>query len=570
MNLKNIFQKLFAYEPPVDYNFSLPEDTQSTETNDNQAVPSSTDTNQTANIFPSLNVNLEYMKTKYNLLINSDVILRQFTINARGKQYNAFLVYIDGMVDSEIMDKFILEPLMLRNKSNLYEGNQSKVISEAVANNITVRKVKKFDLSNYLMGCLMPQNAVKEVTDFDTVSSGINSGNCALFVDTLNLAFDIEVKGFKQRSVDSPHNEIVIKGPHEAFVENIRTNTSLIRRIVNNENLVIENLEVGKITKTKCAVCYMKNITNSDLVNEVKYRLNNLEIDSLLSAGELEQLLVESNALGIPEMLSTERPDKTAKYLLKGRVIVIVNGTPYGIIMPAILIDFLTSPEDSNLKVNFANFLRMLRFLAAFITLLLPGLYVAITSFHQEILPTGLLYSILSSRENVPFPIIVEILLMEISFELIREAGLRVPSAIGPTIGIVGALVLGQAAVSAGIVSPILIIIVAMTGIASFAIPDFSFGFHLRYFRFAFVLLGFMSGFLGIALGLFVYISFVCSLRSFGVSYTTPFAPTTNSKGNSYLLNPIWKREYRPSFIASKREKEQAKVSMKWKYHKKT
>ena len=288
-------------------------------------------------------------------------------------------------------------------------------------------------------------------------------GNCALFVDTLNSAFDIEVKGFKQRSVDKPNNEIVIKGPHEAFVENIRTNTSLIRRIVNNENLIIENLEVGKITKTKCAVCYLKNVTNSDLVNEVKYRLNNLEIDSLLSAGELEQLLVDSNALGVPQTISTERPDKAAKYLLKGRVIVIVNGTPYGVIMPSILVDFLTSPEDTNLKVNFANFLRSLRFLAAFITLLLPGLYVAITSFHQEILPTGLLYSILASRENVPFPIILEILLMEISFELIREAGLRVPSAIGPTIGIVGALVLGQAAVSAGIVSPILIIIVAIT-----------------------------------------------------------------------------------------------------------
>ena len=393
-------------------------------------------------------------------------------------------------------------------------------------------------------------------------------GNCILFVDTLNLAFDIEVKGFKQRSIDTPNNEIVIKGPHEAFVENIRTNTALIRKIVNNENLIIENLEVGKITKTKCAVCYMQNITNYDLVNEVKYRLNNLEIDSLLSSGELEQLIADSNILGIPEMLSTERPDKVTKYLLKGRVVVLVNGSPYGIIVPGILVDFLTSPEDTNLKVSFANFLRGLRFLAAFITLLLPGLYVAITSFHQEILPTGLLYSILASRENVPFPIILEILLMEISFELIREAGLRVPSPIGPTIGIVGALVLGQAAVTAGIVSPILIIIVAITGIASFAIPDFSFGFHLRYFRFAFVLLGFMAGFLGISLGLFVYISLVCSLRSFGVSYTTPFAPASNSKGNGYLLPPIWKREYRPTYIAAKKEKDQEKISMKWKYDK--
>lgn len=259
-------------------------------------------------------------------------------------------------------------------------------------------------------------------------------GNCVLFIDTLEKAFDIDVKGFKQRSIDTPENEIVIKGPHEAFVENIRTNTSLIRRIVNNENLIIENVEVGKITKTKCAICYIKDITNSDLMNEVKYRLNNLDIDSLLSAGELEQLIVDSNILGIPQVLSTERPDKVSKYLLKGRVVVIVNGTPYGIIMPSILIDFLSSPEDTNLKPNFSNFLRLLRFLGAILTLLLPGLYVAITGFHQEILPTSLLYSILASRENVPFPIIVEILLMEISFELIREASLRVPSAIGSTI----------------------------------------------------------------------------------------------------------------------------------------
>ncbi len=376
MDIKNIFNTLFAYKPPVDYNFSLPEDPEAITKNSTQANQGSqnkeTQNKKHDNIFPSLNVNLEYMKTRYNLLINSDVIMREFTINARGKQYNAFLVYLDGMVDSKIMDEFILQPLMLRNKNNLYDGTQNKVIAEAVANNITVRKVKKFDLPNYLMGCLLPQNAVKEVTDFDQVANGINSGNCALFVDTLNEAFDIEVKGFKQRSVDSPNNEIVIKGPHEAFVENIRTNTSLLRRIVNNENLIIENLEVGEITKTKCAVCYMKNITNTDLVNEVKYRLNNLEIDSLLSAGELEQLLVDSNALGIPQTLSTERPDKAAKYLLKGRVIVIVNGTPYSIIMPSILIDFLTSPEDTNMKVNFANFLRGLRFLAAFITLLLP------------------------------------------------------------------------------------------------------------------------------------------------------------------------------------------------------
>ena len=428
MILKNIWEKFFSYSPKTEYDFTLP-DNNNLVNNNNDDVKS-----EPKNIFPSINVNKEYMQTRYNTLINSDVVLREFTLNASGKQYHAFIVYIDGMIDTKIMDDFVLKPLMLRNKNNLFEGPQNKVICEAVTNNITVRKVKKFDLSAYLMNCLMPQNSIKQVNTFEEVSNGINSGNCALFVDTISTAFDIEIKGFKQRSVDKPNNEIIIKGPHEAFVENIRTNTSLIRRIVNNENLIIENVEVGKITKTKCAVCYMKNITNEDLVNEVKYRLNNLEVDSLLSAGELEQLIVDSNLLGIPEVLSTERPDKATKYLLKGRVVVIVNGTPYGIIMPAVLLDFLTSSEDSNLKVNFGNFLRVLRVIASFITLLLPGLYVAITSFHQEILPTSLLYSILASRASVPFPIIAEILLMEISFELIREAGLRVPSPIGPTI----------------------------------------------------------------------------------------------------------------------------------------
>ena len=566
MNLKDILNKFFSYSPPLEYNFTLPDNSNKKELKKdtkNEKVKSD------EKIFPSISVNKEYMQVKYNTLINSDIVLREFTLNARGRQYNAFIIYIDGMIDSKIMDDFILKPLMLRNRNNLFDGPQNRVVSEAITNNITVRKVKKFNLANYLINSLIPQNSVKQVNTFSEVSAGINSGNCALFVDTIPIAFDIELKGFQQRSVDKPNNEIIIKGPHEAFVENIRTNTSLIRRIINNENLIIENISVGKITKTKCAVCYMKNITNEDLVNEVKYRLNNLEVDSLLSAGELEQLIVDSNILGIPEVLSTERPDKATKYLLKGRVIVIVNGTPYGIIMPAVLADFLTSSEDSNLKVNFGNFLRSLRIIASFITLLLPGLYVAITSFHQEILPTSLLYSILASRASVPFPIIVEILIMEISFELIREAGLRVPSPIGPTIGIVGALVLGQAAVSAGIVSPILIIIVAITGIASFAIPDFSFGFHLRYFRFLFILLGFMAGFLGIGIGLFVYISILCSLQSFGVSFTSPFAPVSIKDGNGYFLPPIWKREYRASYMATKKENEQEDISMKWKYNSK-
>ena len=564
MKIKDFINETFGYKPKDVYLFTLPTNSDSP---DSTTVQNSKETTQEIkSVFPSIDVNLDYLKTKYNLLINSDIIVREFNLNARGKQYKALLLYIDGMVDSQILNNFVLEPLMLRNRNNLFDGEQNRIISEAVTNNITVRKIKKFNLSDYIENCLIPQNSIKQQSSFSDIFAGVNAGNCALFVDTLSVAFDIDVKGFKQRSISKPENEIVIKGPHEAFVENLRTNTSLLRRLTNNENLVIENTKVGKITQTNCAVCYMKTLANDDLIAEVKYRINNLEIDSLLSAGELEQLLTDTNNLGLPKILVSERPDNAVNALLQGRVIVIVNGSPYALIMPAVLIDFLSSPEDTNLKTIFANFLKVIRIIAAFFALLLPGLYIAITNFHREIIPTELLYSILSSRQSVPFPIIFEILIMEISFEIIREAGLRVPSPIGPTLGIVGAIVLGQAAVSAGIVSSILIIIVAITGISSFVIPDFSFSFHLRYFRFGFIALGFLAGFLGIGIGIFVYLASLCDLVTFGVSYTAPYSPLSNSKNNGLLLPPIWKREYRATYLASKREKRQEKISMKWRF----
>lgn len=548
MKIKDFINNTFGYKPKNEYQFTLPDNPEIDTENYNN-----TNSDKIQNIYSQIDANLKYIKTKYNTLINSDIITREFTLNTGSKQYKAFILYIDGMVDSQILNDFVLKPLMLKNK--FCNNETSKII---------VQKGKKSNIANFIQDCLIPQNNIKQQSSFKDIFNGVNSGNCALFVDTLSVGFDIDVKGFKQRSISKPENEIVIKGPHEAFVENIRTNTTLLRRFTNNENLIIENTKVGKITQTNCAICYIKDIANDALVAETKYRLNNLEIDSLLSAGELEQLLTDTNSLGVPKILVSERPDYAVKSLLQGRVIILINGSPYALILPAILIDFLTSPEDTNLKPQFANFLKVVRIISSFFALLLPGLYIAITNFHREIIPTELLFSILSSRQSVPFPIIVEILIMEISFEIIREAGLRVPSPIGPTLGIVGALVLGQAAVSAAIVSPILIIIVAITGMSSFAIPDFTFSFHLRFFRFVFILLGFLAGFLGIGMGLFIYISSLCDLETFGVSYTIPYAPAVNSKNNGFMLSPIWKREDRATYLATKKEKKQNKISMKW------
>ena len=262
----------------------------------------------------------------------------------------------------------------------------------------------------------------------------VNSDFCALFVETLENAICIESKGFKGRSIAEPITEAVVKGSHEGFVENIRTNTSLLRKIINNEKLIIEEVSVGSISKTKVAICYMKDIVNDDLVAETKYRINNLEIDYLLSSGQLEQFIKDSKTTAFPQTISTERPDKTCNYLLLGRVAILVNGSPFSIILPAVLVDFLTSPEDSNLNYHYANFLRFLRLIALIAALFMPGLYIAITMYHHELIPSELLFAIIAAREAIPFPIFFEIIIMEVSFELLQEASIRVPSSFSTTV----------------------------------------------------------------------------------------------------------------------------------------
>ena len=242
MKIAENFKKIFFPSEEPTHHFTLPAN--------NEVVPNNNkvadEVDDVKEIFPSIDVNIDYIKVKYNLLINSDIMLREFILTARNKQYRAFLLFIDGMVDIDLVNNYVLKPLMLKNSANSFEGNQNQVVSEAVTNNITVRKVKKFDIKEYIYNSLLPQNNVKIRTEFSDVFSSVNAGACALFVDTLNIAFDIDIKGFKSRSVAKPENEVVIRGPQEAFVENIRVNTTLIRRIVNNENLIVENLKIYK------------------------------------------------------------------------------------------------------------------------------------------------------------------------------------------------------------------------------------------------------------------------------------------------------------------------------------
>lgn len=367
-SISKLFSDIFLYTDKSNkYNFILPETLEdNNDINTNENLQSNN-----KEISDNLEDNLKFIKIKYNTLINSDIIMKNFDLIAYNQKYSAFIVYIEGMVNSDTINNHILEPLMIRNLSNI-KKQDSKIVFTNKENNLRIKKVKKENLLDLINLSLLPQNSIKIESSFSNVISGINSGNCILFVNTINKAFNIEVKGFKQRSIDAPQNEIVIRGAQEAFTEVLRTNTSLIRRLVNNENLVIENITVGKLSNTSCAVCYMKNIANNDLVAEIKYRLNNLDIDYLISSGQLEQLIDDNPTSTFPQMIATERPDKTTNYILEGRVAVIVNGSPYVLIMPGVFLDFLSSPEDTNLKYQFGNFLKFLRIISYFITLLFP------------------------------------------------------------------------------------------------------------------------------------------------------------------------------------------------------
>lgn len=330
------------------------------------------------------------------------------------------------MVDGDSINSNILKPLLLKNSINM----NSTIKQED--NSI----LKKIQLDKFIYKKLIPQNSISIETEYTTILKKINSGFAALFVDKCDKSFCIETKKLKGRSNSEPKNETIIRGAQEAFVENLRINTGLIRKTINNENLVIEECNIGNITNTPVAICYISNITNDDLIAEVKYRLQNLEIDSLISSGQLEQLILDKPSI-YPEIIATERNDRACNYILSGRIAIIVNGSPYALVVPALFTDFLTSPEDLNLNHNYGRLLRFIRVIAFIFSTFLPGLYIAITTFHQELIPSELLFAISNARQAIPFPILFEIILMEISFELIREAGLRVPSPFGQTIGII-------------------------------------------------------------------------------------------------------------------------------------
>lgn len=434
----------------------------------------------------------------------SDLITREFTIH--NTNHLCAVVYIDGLVDKGLINDKILKNIQLTmsNKDTSLSGNV--IIHELLQQVVSIGEVKK-------------------VGHLDDVMLSILSGDTALFVDGTDEVLVVGTKGWAGRGVEEPMTETLIRGPRDGFNENIRTNTTLVRRRVRDPNLRFKSYKVGRRSKKDLIVAYVDGIIHKDLLKEVLRRLESIDIDDAPESGYIEQFIEDSFLSPFPQMLHTERPDKVAAALTQGKVAILLDGTPFVLIVPVTIGQTMHSPEDYYERWIIGTFLRLLRYFAAFLTVFLPGLYVALVSFHPGMIPSKLAFSIAATREGVPFPAVIEALIMEATMELLREAGIRLPKPIGQTIGIVGGLVIGEAAVQAGIVSPIMVIVVAVTAISSFSLPSYSVAISFRLLRFPVIFAAALFGLYGIILAYIMINIHIANLKSFGIPYSTPFAP---------------------------------------------
>ncbi len=344
----------------------------------------------------------------------------------------------------------------------------------------------------------------------------------------------------------------------------------LIRRRIRDPNLVFRHLKVGQRARNDLVIAYIEGITKPELLKEVETRLKEVEIDIILDSGYIEQMIEDVWWSPFNTIQDTERPDEIAAGLTEGRVAILVDNSPFALLAPATFNTQMLSPEDYYLRWPVANFVRLLRFIASFTALVTPSLYIAVTSFHPEMIPTQLALSIAGTREGIPFPAFVEAVIMELALELLREAGIRLPGPIGQTIGIVGGLVIGDAAVRARLVSPIMVIVVALTAIAGFIIPTYSLGFGLRITRFFLMILASLLGIYGLTLGMLILLGHLATVTSFGVSFLSPWAPLNwHDLGDSVIRGPWHKANKRPNYTTPQNRRRQPPFKKRRKAQKK-
>ncbi|WP_391209401.1 spore germination protein [Psychrobacillus sp. L4] len=490
----------------------------------------------------ALNSNLQenIQKIKETLGKSEDIIIREIRIGKDGS-LKAAVVYTDGLSDAASLQNFILETLMLDIKGTSLE------------NDLTPNP----NIINTLKDFAMTVGEIKDLNNFDDLFSHLLSGDAILMLDGYTNGLIIGNKHWAERGVTEATAQSVVRGPREGFTENLRINTALVRRIIKDPNLWMESKVVGKRSKTNIAIMYIKGVADEGVVKELNSRLDKINIDGILESAYIEELIQDSQYSPFPTMYNSERPDVVSAALLQGRVAILVDGTPFVLMVPALFVQFFQSTEDYYQRAIMATLIRLLRYFSFLISLLFPAFYIAIITFHQETIPPSLLMSLAAQREKVPFPAFIEVMIMEIAFEILREAGLRMPRVVGAAMSIVGGFVIGTAAVEAGIISAAMVIVVSLTAISSFVAPLYDIAIAGRMLRFVFIALAAMFGFYGMTIGFIALILHLCSLRSFGVPFMSPLAPFNLSDQKDTIIRlPVWKMKTRPQGISKNKVRE--------------
>ncbi|MFJ8068604.1 spore germination protein [Peribacillus sp. NPDC096447] len=461
--------------------------------------------------------NVETLRSVYDNC--SDVMFRPFSIFGKTR---AMLIYIAGLSDIEAIEQYVLSPLMQES------SKEPQPLNDFIEHKMPVPKVVKV---NMLADCI----------------ESISSGNPILLYEGESDGFSLGLSKWEKRAIEEPVAEGGVRGSREGFIESLEVNTSQLRRIIKSPALKIQSMKIGTLTRTNVSIAYIDGLADKTLIEEITTRLERIKIDGILESEYIEEMIEDNPYSPFPQIMTTERPDVACSCLLEGRAVILVEGTPFTLIAPISFFSLIQSQEDYAQRFMAGTFIRWLRYIFMGLSLLLPSLYVAILTFHHEAVPTALLLSSAASRESVPFPAIVEALAMEITFEALREAGVRLPKQVGSAVSIVGALVIGQASVQAGLVSAPMVIVVAITGIASFMMPRYIAGIAFRMLRFPMMLLAGTLGLLGIMMGIIAIVIHLCSLRSFGVPYLTPLAPLKGQELKDVLWRaPWWMMTTRP------------------------
>lgn len=467
-------------------------------------------------ISSDLETNKHFLKQVFHNC--SDIIFREFIIDGNP---GMIMVYLDGMVDARSFENHVLQPL-------LYDGLPQGIES--------VKSLAEACKLQYLSAL-----QTKTADTYGELIHQIVKAQIAILVDQEPHALLVDMKKSEKRAVEEPSLESTLRGPREGFNESLQVNLSMLRRRLPSHRLKLESMEIGKLTRTNIVIAYLEGIVDPSLLAEVKSRINKIEASVIIESEYIEEFIEDSPYSPFPQIQNTERPDVITSCLIEGKVAILVDGAPCALIVPMTFWVGLQAADDYYERFVFVNAMRLVRFTFSLVSLLAPALYVTLTTFHQGMVPLVLMNSIAAARETSPFPTAIETILMELVFEGLQEAGIRLPNRIGPLVSIVGALVIGQAAVQAGIISAPIVIVVSATGIASYAIPRYSFGIAFRLLRFVMLVLASTLGLLGMAVGIMGILIHLVSLKSFGVPYFSPVAPRLRKQMLDMIIRaPRW------------------------------